>query len=94
MDDIYEIAGALVRQDDIRLIRQKDYIAHPKPNGYRSLHLVVSVPVFFASSRRDIEVEVQIRTIAMGKQLETAAQPPTEAENIYEMLKKYEVPIV
>lgn len=65
VDDIYEIADALIQQDDIYLIQKKDYIAEPKPNGYRSLHLIVSVPVFFAHNKRKIKVEVQIRTIAM-----------------------------
>lgn len=65
VDDIYEIADALIRQDDIHLIRKKDYIANPKSNGYRSLHLIVSIPVFFAESTKQIKVEVQIRTIAM-----------------------------
>lgn len=65
IDDIYSIAEALIKQDDITLIEKKDYIASPKPNGYRSLHLIVSVPVFFAEEKRDMRVEVQIRTIAM-----------------------------
>ncbi|MBO5649071.1 MAG: GTP pyrophosphokinase family protein [Clostridia bacterium] len=65
IDDIYLIADALLSQDDITLIRRKDYIAAPKPNGYRSLHLLVTVPVYFADQRRDMKVEVQIRTIAM-----------------------------
>ncbi len=65
VDDIYVIAKALTRQDDIKLLEQKDYIAHPKPNGYRSLHLIVSVPVFFAEHKKHLKVEVQIRTIAM-----------------------------
>lgn len=65
IDDIYAIADALIKQDDITLIARKDYIANPKPNGYRSLHLIVSVPVFFAEEKRDMRVEVQIRTIAM-----------------------------
>jgi len=65
LDDIYQLANALLSQDDVRLLRRKDYIASPKPNGYRSLHLVVSVPVYFASQRKEIPVEVQIRTIAM-----------------------------
>lgn len=65
IDDIYSIAEALIKQDDITLIERKDYIAAPKPNGYRSLHLIVSVPVFFAEEKRDMKVEVQIRTIAM-----------------------------
>jgi len=65
VDDIYSIAKALIQQDDIKLIKQKDYIAHPKPNGYRSLHLIVSVPVYFAEQKKHMKVEVQIRTIAM-----------------------------
>ncbi len=65
IDDIYAIAERLVRQDDITLIDAKDYIMHPKPNGYRSLHLIVEVPVFFADITRNMRVEVQIRTIAM-----------------------------
>ena len=50
---------------DIKLIKMKDYIANPKPNGYRSLHLIVEIPVFFADATRPMRVEVQIRTIAM-----------------------------
>lgn len=65
IDDIYAIADALLKQDDITLIERKDYIKQPKPNGYRSLHLIVSVPVFFAEGRKNVKVEVQIRTIAM-----------------------------
>ena len=65
IDDIYTIADALLRQDDVTLIARKDYIAKPKPNGYRSLHLIVSIPVYFAESRWEMKVEVQIRTIAM-----------------------------
>lgn len=65
LDDIYHIARLLVKQDDITLIRTRDYIKNPKPNGYRSLHLVVRVPVFLAESTEYIPVEVQIRTIAM-----------------------------
>ena len=52
-------------REDIKLIAKKDYIANPKPNGYRSLHLIVTVPVFFMDKKRDMKVEVQIRTIAM-----------------------------
>lgn len=59
------IADDLLKQDDIILITRKDYIANPKSNGYRSLHLIVKIPVFFAEQRRDMMVEVQIRTIAM-----------------------------
>ena len=65
IDDIYSIADALLAQDDVRLIEKKDYISSPKENGYRSLHLIVSIPVFLAKSRKEVMVEVQIRTIAM-----------------------------
>ncbi len=65
LDDIYALADALTSQDDITLVEEKDYIKTPKPNGYRSLHLIVSVPVFFSQQKRQIKVEVQIRTIAM-----------------------------
>ncbi|MDR0884497.1 MAG: GTP pyrophosphokinase family protein [Oscillospiraceae bacterium] len=65
VDDIYVIAKALTQQDDIELVAQKDYIAFPKNNGYRSLHLIVSIPVFFANQTKRLKVEVQIRTIAM-----------------------------
>jgi len=65
IDDIYMLADALLKQDDITLVSRKDYIASPKANGYRSLHLIVKIPVFFADQKRDMKVEVQIRTIAM-----------------------------
>ena len=65
IDDIYLIADALLRQDDITLIAKKDYIEHPKDNGYRSLHLIVEVPVFLTNHKKSMKVEVQIRTIAM-----------------------------
>ena len=64
-DDIYKLAEQLISQDDITLIRTKDYILSPKPNGYRSLHLIVEVPVFFSSGKRNMKVEVQLRTMAM-----------------------------
>ena len=65
ISDIYTIAELLLKQDDITLIKRSDYIENPKPNGYRSLHLVVSVPVFLSGGARNVPVEVQIRTIAM-----------------------------
>ena len=65
VDDIYKVAKMLVQQDDIKLIRVKDYIQNPKPNGYRSYHMIVEVPVFFSNEKRPMRVEVQIRTVAM-----------------------------
>ncbi|MCF6297777.1 MAG: GTP pyrophosphokinase family protein [Flavobacteriaceae bacterium] len=65
IDDIYLIADLLTSQDDIGVIRTSDYIKNPKPNGYRSLHLIVTVPVFLSASTELVKVEIQIRTIAM-----------------------------
>ena len=65
IDDIYTVADMLLRQDDITLIKKKDYIEHPKDNGYRSLHLIIEIPVFFSNQKKNMRVEVQIRTIAM-----------------------------
>lgn len=65
IDDIYEVADMLISQDDITLVSIKDYIKNPKPNGYRSYHMIVEVPVFFANRRQNMKVEVQLRTIAM-----------------------------
>ena len=65
IEDIYTIANLLISQDDIKVLKWRDYIKEPKPNGYRSLHLVVEVPVFLSEGRTPVPVEVQIRTIAM-----------------------------
>lgn len=65
IDDVYEVADLLLKQDDLRLIRRSDYIKNPKPSGYRSLHLVVEVPVFLSDRTEYVPVEVQFRTIAM-----------------------------
>lgn len=65
IDDTRMIADLLTSQDDITLLRKSDYISNPKPNGYHSLHLVVTVPVFLLKSTEHVKVEVQIRTIAM-----------------------------
>ena len=65
IEDIYQIAHYLSMHDDIRIIKQKDYIQNPKPSGYRSLHLIVTVPVYLSTGKKVVPVEIQIRTIAM-----------------------------
>ena len=65
VSDIYKISEMLAKQEDIQVIMCKDYIKNPKPNGYRSLHLVVKVPVFMSDRVENVSVEIQIRTIAM-----------------------------
>lgn len=65
VQDSYDILNYLEHQDDLTVVTVKDYIANPKPNGYRSLHLIVKIPVYFLDSKEDIPVEIQIRTIAM-----------------------------
>ena len=63
--DIYMLADSLLKQDDVLLLQKKDYIAEPKPNGYRSLHLIIATPIFLHNSKRLMKVEVQLRTLAM-----------------------------
>ncbi|PMD68189.1 GTP pyrophosphokinase [Companilactobacillus nuruki] len=65
LDDIYNVEKLLTKQTDVTLLKRKDYIANPKASGYRSLHLVVKVPVFQAEGPVDVPVEIQIRTIGM-----------------------------
>ena len=65
IDDIYEIARMLTRQQDVRIINVKDYIKNPKDNGYRSYHMIVEIPVYFSDEVRPVRCEIQIRTIAM-----------------------------
>ncbi|MBR3042243.1 MAG: GTP pyrophosphokinase family protein [Eubacterium sp.] len=64
-EDIYKLADLLVQQDDILLLARKDYIANPKPNGYRSFHIIVDIPIFLSEGKKHMKVEVQFRTIAM-----------------------------
>ena len=96
-DDAYIIARLLTGQDDIRLIETRDYIQHPKPNGYRSLHLIVEVPIFLSDGKMMVPVEVQIRTIAMDfwaslehqlRYKETASVPETLNQQLYEAAEK------
>ena len=86
LNDTYAIADLLGKQDDLRVLRIRDYIKDPKPNGYRSLHLIVEVPVFLSTGKEFLPVEVQIRTIAMDfwaslehqlRYKETSAVPET-----------------
>ncbi|MBQ4556008.1 MAG: GTP pyrophosphokinase family protein [Spirochaetaceae bacterium] len=65
VQDIYVLANSLLQQDDIKLVKVKDYIQHPKSGGYRSLHLIVEVPIFLLNQKRPMKVEIQLRTIAM-----------------------------
>ena len=65
VDDIYSIAAMIAMQDDLKLIKVKDYIKYPKPNGYRSYHMIVEIPVFFSKGKTPMCVEIQIRTMAM-----------------------------
>ena len=65
IEDIYTVADMLMRQDDLTLIEKKDYIQNPKPNGYRSLHLILEVPIFLSERTQPVRIELQLRTIAM-----------------------------
>lgn len=64
-EDVYTMANAFLAMDDIEVLQRKDYISNPKPNGYRSLHLIVAIPVHLAEGKRMTKVEIQLRTIAM-----------------------------
>lgn len=64
-DDIYTTAALLAKQDDVRVLEEKDYFKNPKPNGYRSLHLILEIPIFLSEEKKYRRVEVQFRTIAM-----------------------------
>lgn len=64
-EDIYMLADCLLSQDDVKLIEKKNYIKNPKKSGYRSLHLIIEVPIFLRNEKKSMKVEVQLRTIAM-----------------------------
>ena len=63
--DVYYLAETLLKHEDITLLHKKDFIQNPKASGYRSLHLIISVPIYLSKGKRDIKVEVQLRTISM-----------------------------
>lgn len=65
IQDIYTVADMLMRQDDLTLVERKDYIANPKPNGYRSLHMILQVPIFLSDRTQPVRIELQLRTMAM-----------------------------
>ena len=65
-EDIFTLADALLAQDDVTLVERRDYVANPKPSGYRSLHLIVEIPIFLEHEKRPVKVEVQLRTISMN----------------------------
>lgn len=65
VDDIYNLADALKRQTDLIVIRECDYISRPKPNGYRSYHIIVGVPVYCLDGMEYFPVEIQLRTMSM-----------------------------
>lgn len=90
IDDVYKIAEMLIRQDDIVLIEAKDYIKNPKPNGYRSYHLIIEVPVFFSDKKQWVRVEIQIRTVAMDfwASLEHQLRYKNDIEDAEEIEKK------
>ncbi|MDY6037739.1 MAG: GTP pyrophosphokinase family protein [Eubacterium sp.] len=90
IDDIYKVAKMLARQDDVRVIQVKDYIKNPKPNGYRSYHMIIEVPVFFSNEKLPMRVEVQIRTVAMNywASLEHRMKYKQDIENAGEIMAR------
>ena len=82
-EDVRTIAKALLKQDDVTLIEKKDYILDPKPNGYRSLHLIVSSPIFLAREKKEMQVEIQLRTIAMDTWASLEHQMNYKKENVF-----------
>ena len=88
-EDIYTLADCLLKQDDILLIEKKDYIKNPKKSGYRSLHLIVEVPIFLENEKRLVKTEVQLRTIAMDHKLQYKKDiAPEEAAEISQSLSE------
>lgn len=92
-EDIYTIAELLIQQDDVRLVEKKDYIKQPKEGGYRSLHLLLEIPVFLSTGKKYRRVEVQLRTIAMDfwASLEHKLRYKKHIENTEEISKELEI---
>lgn len=93
-DDIYNLVEAIKRQRDIILIREKDYIKRPKPNGYRSYHLIVGIPVYYLDVMEYFPVEIQLRTMEMDLWASREhrilyKKNRDEQEQLEEELKKY-----
>lgn len=93
IDDVYMIADSFLKQDDIRLIEKKDYIKNPKDGGYRSLHLIVEVPIFLAQQKKLMRAEIQLRTIAMDfwASLEHQLTYKKDVENICDVHKELKI---
>ena len=89
-EDIYTVRDLLIKQDDITLIEEKDYIKNPKPNGYRSLHLLVEIPIFLAKEKKAMKAEIQLRSIAMEcwASLEHKMKYKKDIKNAEEISKK------
>ena len=91
LDDVYMLAEALKKQDDIEVITEKDYIKKPKANGYRSLHLIVSVPIFLQQEKRVMKAEIQLRTIAMDSWASLEHQLHYKKDNDFDTLMEAEL---
>ena len=90
VEDIYYLADMLAAQDDLNVLQVKDYIINPKPNGYRSLHLILEIPIFLSNEKKNMKVEVQFRTIAMDfwASLEHKLKYKKNIENAEEISKE------
>lgn len=90
VEDIYKLAEMLISQDDIKVVAVKDYIQNPKPNGYRSLHLILEIPIYLSTGKKNMCVEVQFRTIAMDfwASLEHQLKYKKKIENPEEIAKE------
>lgn len=90
VNDIYEVANMIASQDDVSVLEVKNYIENPKSNGYRSYHMIIEVPVFFANKKQFVKVEVQLRTIAMDfwASLEHSMKYKNHTENSEEIVRE------